>query len=224
MNKQTLFTGCLSALLLSATPNLKAEWQDWAIGGAVAAGVGGIVYWATRPDAPDIVKQKAEKYFLEVSAADTALVNTYVQSANRVSEDLILLVTEKGRTYCTTRWFVSDDSYISYDCARSAPLVRGYAALLEESENLLAYREKLIAAFGSAQAARYEYYNFDNLEGCAHLLKNIAHAIEKQNSFMIARDAFSMHRKQMRELERLQLQIATMHNTHTNNYYFHPAR
>ena len=63
MNK-TLSSLCISILFM--LNSLHADWQDWAIGGAAAAAVGGVIYLATQPEAPEKVIHKAEKCYYEL--------------------------------------------------------------------------------------------------------------------------------------------------------------
>ena len=213
MNRQKtqmpkIVAACLSTLILSSSVELRSEWQDWAIGGAVAASVGGIIYWATRPEAPDKVKRNAEACYTSIVDQNYDLVRAFAHHPHKATEDIILFTTQKGRSYTSNRWFISDSDYLSYDCLCHTPLVRGYAALLEESEALLSHRKKLIKCFGSVSAARREYYNFDNLESYAYTLQRIAQNVERHSSFMTARDAFNMHRANVRRHEELQWQLA----------------
>jgi len=208
MNSKQILTGFLSILTLTSISPAQADW-DWtdvAALGIATAGVGACIYAATRPEDPHKVKRHAEELYQEIYCRNKQILQA--ARSTRSSEQLIQLVTHKGRSYQANQWFIHDSDYLSNDCRNHAPLLRGYAALLNESEELLDYRRRLIDCFGSVYAARHEYYNFENLTTLAHNLQAVAHQIARHHSFMLTRDNFAMYRTHREEQERLQRRLA----------------
>lgn len=206
-----ILTGFLSILTLTPCSSMHADWdwKDVAACGLIAAGAGACIYAATRPEDPQKIKRDAELLYQQISNSNRSILQAY-RTPHQPSDSLINLVTHKGRTYQADQWFISDNNFLSDECRHHAPLLRGYAALLRESEQLLEHRQKLIDCFGSVYAARHEYYNFENLENLASRLQAITHALERLNIFMVTRNNFAMYRSAMEEHARTQRELAAM--------------
>jgi hypothetical protein len=198
MNKQAIATGLLSLLTLTSPTKLKADWDNVLVGGAavgILASAGGLLYWALKPEAPEEIKRKAEVYFANIIPKNQALVTEYqaIENPDSSIENLVLLVRTKGQNHHNIH-----------------TLVYGRTALLEESKVLMKHHQKLISSFGSEEAARRAYFNFDNLVTFAAQLKAIARLVETHVSFQAEHDAYVRHQEQMREISRMRNQLNLM--------------
>lgn len=224
-HSKQILAGLLSILIIAPSTSLNAswDWKDVAAAGAIAAGVGACVYVATRPEDPSAVRREAETFYQDVCRTNKKLLNTY-RLDRKISEEVVYLITKKGTSYYTNKWFIQARDYLSDDCREHAPLLRGYAALRDESSKLLDYRRRLIDCCGSVYAARHEYYNFDNLQKLAFALEEIAQALEHKKIFMVTRDNFAIYRSQMEEIARTQERLAlerARRRTHVSYHYLY---
>jgi hypothetical protein len=226
INHPQRFVWCLSILTLtSATPlNAHWDWKDVAAVGAIAAGVGACVYVATRPEDPHELKRKAEVAYQRISRDNRNILNAAQQ---RSEHALMTEVTRKGRTYHNNYTYADRHDYLTRDCKQFSPLLRGYAALINDSEELLDYRRRLISCFGSAHIARHEYCHFERLEVLAAQLQSLAHKLERHHAFLSARESYAAYRAQKEAQERLQRQLertqyeleALRARSHEQRYY-----
>ena len=141
-----------------------------------------------------------------MSSPQTTLSN---QASNRLIDEII----ETGARHHLGFWDtlgMDNDHYLSSDCSNHAPLLHGYAVLLEDQYQLAVHEKKLISCFGSPHDARHAFYNFDNIIFLRAKMISIAHKIECDRNFRTEKNAFAMHRAAMKQHYATQREIAAL--------------
>lgn len=200
-----MISGVFSMLLLAPSSRIKAGpcekfCETLLCAAGIAAGMaatGCLLYAALRPETSEEIKHNAI-----ICYQDLYNINASIIDANYdfdATESLINAVIRKGNTH--PHYAGSADYYLSYECKKIAPLLHGYAALLDDSEKLFTHHKKLIKCFGSFSEASREFRYTQDIYQLARSFEDIASKIKRHSSFVILESSYALHRATMKTHE-----------------------